>query len=74
MPSVENVSPDAAYATKNNIIHQRHTLSDVLPAAAKTQALATADAEVAAAEARANADLSRKTGLDVSGAAIKKGK
>lgn len=82
--SIENSTPDAAYATKTavgpffnqaNIVNQQHTISDALPATAKAQALTTADTEHAQKEARAAAELQRRNGgVTVTAATIAKGR
>lgn len=56
-------SPEAVYLTRSNIVHPASNLPG-------TQG----DAQVAAAEAAARADITLRTGTTVSGGAIKKGK
>lgn len=81
---IENASPDAAYLTKtnvgpvftkSNIVEQIHTVSDALPATAKTSHLTKADAEVTAREGRARTELSgRNGGTAVTGGSIERGR
>lgn len=82
--AVENATPDAAYLTKTNvgpaftkanIVEQIHTVSDALPAAAKTAHLTKADAEVTAREARGRTELAvRNGGTSVTGGSIERGR
>jgi hypothetical protein len=74
---MENVTPEAAYLTKGtNIVHQLHTISDALPAAAKTQHLSKADAEVTAQEVRGRGHVadSQLNTIAVTGGSINKGR
>ena len=50
---MENKSPEAAYATMNNIVLQEDTISDALPATAKAQHVSKMDNEAPAKNARA---------------------
>lgn len=58
----ETVSPQAAYLTKDNIVHPQSNRGTA------------GDAAVAADEARARAELQARTGLTISGGNIKKGR
>jgi hypothetical protein len=81
---VENATPDTAYLTKtnvgpaftkSNIVEQIHTVSDALPAAAKTQHLTKADLEVTAREARGRTELGGRNGATTSsGGSIERGR
>jgi hypothetical protein len=73
---MENVSPEAAYLTKGNIVAQIDTVSDALPAAALTQHQTKATAEVAAQEVRGRTRLDEGTLNTVthSGGSIRRGR